>query len=39
MARNPTFTGLQKQPKVRLNGKPVDAIPISAGGGFQIALV
>jgi glycosyltransferase involved in cell wall biosynthesis len=39
MARNLTFTGLSKPPKVRLNGKPVEATPISSVGGFQIPLV
>jgi hypothetical protein len=39
MARNLTFTGLNKPPKVRLNGKPVEATPISAAVGFQIPLV
>ena len=39
MARNLTFTGLKNQPKVRLNGKPVDATPSSSAGGFQIPLV
>ena len=39
MARNLAFTGLPTQPKVRLNGKPVDATPIASAAGFQIPLV
>jgi hypothetical protein len=38
MARNLTVTGLKKQPKIRLNGKPIDATRLSSGS-FQIPLI
>ena len=41
MAKNLTFTGLGRAPKVRLNGRPVDAVAISSAGGgdaYRIGL-